>query len=182
MKKKAVFLDRDGVISRNDPEYEKITYYITKWKDFIFLSHVFEGISAIKKKNYLAIIVTDQPGIGKGFITMKRAEEINKKMIQEFAKKGIVIDGIYMCPHKKEDNCECKKPSPKMLLQAAKDFDIDLKNSFIVGDKTTDIEAGKRAGVKSILVLTGYQGKDGRSQAKPDIVCKDLVEVAEAIP
>jgi phosphoglycolate phosphatase-like HAD superfamily hydrolase len=67
-------------------------------------------------------------------------------------------------------------------LQAAKDFGIDLKKSFIVGDKTTDIEAGKRAGVKSILVLTGYQGKDGRSQTKPDIVCKGLVEVAEAIP
>jgi len=143
---KAVFLDRDGVINRkleND--------YVKKWDEFCFLPGVFSAIEAIREKGYLVIVVTNQRGIAKGLMTEEDLEEIHRKMQKELKKHRAQVDDIFYCPHDISDNCNCRKPEPGMLIQAQKKWDIDFAQSFIIGDSESDIEAGRRVGVRGIL-------------------------------
>jgi len=143
---KAIFLDRDGVINRkleND--------YVKNWDEFCFLPGVFEAIKTIKEKGYLIVVVTNQRGIARGFMTENDLHEIHQKMQNELEKHGAQVDDIFYCPHNISDNCDCRKPEPGMLIEAKKKWDIDLDKSYIIGDSESDIEAGKRAGVRGIL-------------------------------
>ncbi len=143
---KAVFLDRDGVINRkleND--------YVKKWDEFCFLPGVFEAIKTIREKGYLVIVVTNQRGIAKGFMTEKDLEEIHQKMQKELETHGAQVDDIFFCPHDISDNCNCRKPKPGMLIQAQNKWDIDFTQSYIIGDSNSDIEAGHQVGCQGIL-------------------------------
>ena len=143
---KTVFLDRDGVINRkleND--------YVKSWDEFVFLPGVFEAIKAIKEKGYLVIVVTNQRGITRGFMTEKDLQEIHQKMQDELKKHGAQVNDIFYCPHNISDKCNCRKPEPGMLIEAQKKWDIDFAQSYIIGDSESDIEAGKRAGCKGFL-------------------------------
>ena len=143
---KAVFLDRDGLINRkleND--------YVKSWDEFQFLPGVIEAIKAINGKGYLVIVVTNQRGIAKGLMAEKDLKEIHRIMLKELKKHGARIDDIFYCPHDISDNCNCRKPKPGMLIQAQKKWDIDLARSFIVGDSSSDIEAGQWVGCQGIL-------------------------------
>ena len=145
---KTVFLDRDGVINRkleND--------YVKSWDEFVFLPGVFEAIKAIKEKGYLVIVVTNQRGITRGFMTEKDLQEIHQKMQKELEKHGAQVDDIFYCPHNISDNCNCRKPEPGMLIEAQKKWNIDFAQSYIIGDSESDIEAGKRVGVQGILTM-----------------------------
>lgn len=138
--KKAVFLDRDGVINVDKG-------YVSKIEDFCWCDGVFEALLELMKLGYALFIVTNQSGIGRKYYTLEDFERLNSYMLDEFYKKGIEIKKVYFCPHAPEQNCTCRKPSPQMILRAASEFNVDLKNSILIGDKESDIEAGKAAKV-----------------------------------
>ncbi len=144
---KIVLLDRDGTIIR-EPAGERVTS-----EDEIELFN--DTISALKKladAGYEAIIVTNQAGIGEGRITVEEFERIHTEVLRQLAPSGLKILRTYMCPHTENNNCECRKPKPKMIFQAAGEFNIDLSNTYIIGDRQSDILAARNAGVKGILI------------------------------
>ena len=151
-KQKAIFLDRDGTIN-------KMVGFVTKPEQFELIEGAAEAIKAINKSGYLAIVVTNQPVIARGDCTFEELQTIHDKMETELGKAGAFVDAIYVCPHHTDKgfegerpeykcNCDCRKPKPGLLLQAAKDFNIDLSESYMIGDSHRDVEAGENAGVK----------------------------------
>lgn len=153
---KALFLDRDGVINKEKN-------YLYKIENFEFIDGVFETCKYFQEKGYLIIIITNQAGIARGKYTEDDYQILTDWMIKEFEKKDIKISKVYHCPHHPDfsGECECRKPNPGMIIQAQKDFDIDLSQSILVGDKNSDIEAGINAGIKmNYLVETGHKIDD----------------------
>lgn len=146
----AVFLDRDGVLI----EYRK--NYIRQWSDVVFYSSALNALAALRELSCRVFVVTNQSAVGRGLITIKDAIEINNRIVSAVEQAGGRVDAVYMCPHKPEDNCSCRKPKPGMILQAAESFAIDLQQSLIVGDSLSDLEAGQAAGIpRKYLVRTG---------------------------
>ena len=138
---KALFLDRDGVIN--------VDYgHVHEVKRFHFIDGIFELCKLFQKNQFLIIIITNQAGIGKGKYTEQDFLNLNEWMINQFRLNGIVISKTYYCPHTPEENCLCRKPNPGMFLEAIKEFDIDTDKSVLIGDKESDILAGKKAGIK----------------------------------
>jgi len=171
---KAVFLDRDGVINREVDVLKSV-------KQLRLLSGTARAVEKINKLGFLAVIITNQPVIARGWLTENEVDEIHTVLIKRLGGKNAKIDAIYYCPHHPNANlkkyrlkCSCRKPDTGLIKKAAKDLNINLKKSFMVGDRTADILAGKRAGLKTILVKTGYAGKDGKHKIKPDFVAKNL--------
>lgn len=166
---KAVFLDRDGVINYD-------TSYVHDVADFKYISGSKEGLKRLAEAGYKLFIITNQSGIGCGYYTMEDTEKLHKYMLADLAKDGIKIEKIYICPHRSDENCKCRKPNPYFVLQAQKEFDIDLSKSFFVGDRDVDIGCGKNAGVKTILV-----GDLGSGNIEPDFMEKDLISAVNGI-
>jgi D-glycero-D-manno-heptose 1,7-bisphosphate phosphatase len=172
---KAVFLDRDGVINRKAPGED----YIVDWREFEILPGVVEAIRKLNQAAYRLIVVTNQRAVAKHKITLPELEEIHQKLIAEVARSGAVIDGIYFCPHDLESKCGCRKPEPGMLLRALKEFEIDPRQSWMIGDSTVDIEAGRRAGCRTALIKAGWNEEGGAQGA--DILAEDLYQAVEII-
>lgn len=149
---KTVFLDRDGVI--NDNRINK--GYIRNWSDLTFLSNALEAICNLSQNGFSIYIVTNQSGIGRGIFTEKQLSEIHARMIEQIECADGHIEKIYYCPHHPDDGCECRKPKPGLLYQAANENNIDLSKTHFIGDSTTDIDAAAAAGAIPILVLTGH--------------------------
>jgi D-glycero-D-manno-heptose 1,7-bisphosphate phosphatase len=147
---KCVFLDRDGVINQDPP------HYVHKIEDMVILPRVGEAIRLLNDKGYLVIVVSNQSGVGRGRYTEKDVDIFHKEMHLRLQKQGARINTFYFCPHKPDEGCDCRKPLPGMLLEAKEDHNIDLSESWLIGDKRTDCEAADAAGVRSILVLTGH--------------------------
>ena len=162
--RKVLFLDRDGVINRKMPEHQ----YVLRREQFEFLPGVFDALSLLEREGYEMYVVSNQAGVGKGSMTVEDLEGINAWMSEQLAAKGIHLRGIYYCPHRAEEHCSCRKPEPGMLLQAAKEHGIDLKDAIFVGDSPTDEEAGKRAGCRTILMES-----DGRLMDAVRILIRD---------
>ena len=178
---KAVFLDRDGVICKD-------TNYLYKIKDFEFIGKAIDALKLLSKTDYKIIIITNQAGIAHGFYSEEDFHKLNSWMINNLKDKGIKIDKVYYCPHhpnakvaKYKLDCDCRKPNTGMLKKAEKEFNINLKKSFFVGDKTSDIKTGKNAGCKTILIKTGYAGKDKKYNITPDFTVKNLYEAVKLI-
>jgi D-glycero-D-manno-heptose 1,7-bisphosphate phosphatase len=159
MKKRAVFLDRDGTINKD-------VGYPSSFKMIEIFPYSFEAIRKINEADLLAVIVSNQSGVGRGLIVEKNLHDIHQKLRAAFAKRGAHIDGIYFCPHyslssipQYRKNCQCRKPNPGMGLQAAEDLNIDLNNSYMVGDKVEDILFGRNIHANPILLLTGFGQK-----------------------
>ena len=148
---KAIFLDRDGVIN-----YDK--GYVYKWEDFIFIEGVIESLKILQKSNYKLIIVTNQSGIGRKYFTEDEYKELTNKYSEFLNEKGINISGIYHCPHLpdnlSQEQCECRKPNPGLILKGAYDHKINLKKSIMIGDKISDMIAGRKAGINSLYLIT----------------------------
>lgn len=171
---KAIFFDRDGTINEDKG-------YVGKVKDFKFLPKALDALKLLSKTKYKVIIITSQGGIGRGYYSHEDFMKINRYMLNEFKKEKIRIDAIYFCHHAPEERCNCRKPATGLIEQAKKRFNIDLKKSFVIGDKTSDIMLGKNVGCKTILVLTGKAGKDNKYSIKPDFVAKNLLEAVKII-
>jgi D-glycero-D-manno-heptose 1,7-bisphosphate phosphatase len=146
----AVFLDRDGVINENLDGT-----YVQQWATFRFLPGAVEAIADLHRAGYPVVVVTNQAGIARGYLSAVALEEIHQHMITAIRNGGGEVMAVLHCPHRPEEGCECRKPQPGMLRRAATQFDLDLSRSVLVGDHLTDIQAAHAAGCRAILVLTG---------------------------
>lgn len=153
---RAVFIDRDGVICANCPEH------VTSWDEFHFLPGALDALVLLAKSDLAIVIVTNQPAIAKELLTQAELSAIHAAMANTIRDHGGHLDGIYTCPHAKEDSCDCRKPKPGLIIRAARYLEIDRAQSYLVGDSTTDLEAGLAAGLRRCyLVLSGrYDGRD----------------------
>ncbi|MEP1033774.1 HAD-IIIA family hydrolase [Ekhidna sp.] len=180
---KAIFLDRDGVLNED-------RHLIYKIEDLVLYDFTSEAIKKINHSDFLSIVVTNQSVVARNLCTIEELENIHKKLDTDLSKDGAKLDAIYYCPYHpdkgypeenkayKKDH-PCRKPKPGMLLEAAKDFNIDLSKSYIIGDRSTDIEAGKNAGVSTIGVLTGNALKSG--DAEPDYIFDNIATAIEFV-
>jgi len=146
--KKALFLDRDGVINKEKN-------YLYKKNDFEFIDGIFELCKYFQKRNYYIIVVTNQSGIARGYYSDKEFLDLSQWMEKKFLENNVIIDKIYYCPHHPDfsQNCNCRKPKPGMILQAQEELNIDLKHSIMVGDKERDIEAAINAGISETYLF-----------------------------
>lgn len=149
---KALFLDRDGVINY-DPGY------VYRIEDFEFMPRIFEALAGFMMLGYEIFVVTNQSGIGRGYYSEDDFAKLSKYMIDEFKSYGIEIKKIYHCPHTPSDDCNCRKPKPGMILQALNEHNIDPQASLIIGDKPSDLEAARKAGVKSGYLIGQNDGE-----------------------
>ncbi len=170
----AVFVDRDGTINED-------VEYVHEPEKFKFLPNAIEGAKKMQDMGYRIVIVTAQAGIGLGYFAEEDFYRVNRKMLEGFSKAGITISKIYFCPHSKSEACSCRKPGIALIQRGCLDLNLDISASFVIGDKTSDIEAGKRAGIKTILVRTGFGGNDGEFDVEPDYVANDLLDAADYI-
>ncbi|MBZ0299826.1 MAG: HAD family hydrolase [Anaerolineae bacterium] len=155
----AIFLDRDGVINENRPDHVKT------WEEFEWLPGVLTSIQRLSQTGLPIFIITNQAIISRGLAAETTVQDIHARMITTIEQAGGHIDRAYYCPHDLHERCECRKPKPGMLKQAAQEFGIDLTRSFLVGDSWSDIEAGLAVGTSSILVMTG-RGRNQGNLAK----------------
>ncbi len=190
--KKAVFLDRDGVINAMvyNPDHGIVDSPINP-EEFKLLPGVGKAIKRIEEMGFLTLVISNQPGIAKGKLGLKVLEAIDKKMKEELAQYGARLDRIYYCLHhpeamKKEyrKNCPCRKPNPGLLLKAAEELKMSLNSSYMIGDGLTDIQAGERAGCKTILL--GRLKCDlcrlmEDLEVKPDLIASNLARAVKLI-
>lgn len=177
--RKAVFLDRDGVINRN------LTNYVQSIENVHIIPRSLQAIANLTKSEYAIVIVTNQSAIGRRLITPEIAQQINKFIVNKIQSTSGIIDGVYVCPHHPKTNCACRKPKPGMLIQAATDLNLDLEKSWLIGDAITDIQAAIAAKANPILVSTGRGAKqasnlDNNTLAHIPFV-KDLYEAVEYV-
>ena len=189
---KAVFLDRDGVVNEliYYPEHGIIDSPFTV-EQFKLLPGVSEAINKFHELGYKVVLVSNQPGIAKGHMSRDTFDEIGERMKEELPKDGAFLDGEYYCFHHPEAkidelklDCECRKPKPGLLFQAAMEMDIDLPHSWMIGDGLTDIKAGKDAGCRTILMgrmKCEFCHLMDKEDTRPDAVCSDLLEAANII-
>lgn len=180
---KAIFLDRDGVINKEKD-------YVYKKADFEFIDGVFEALTYFQAQGYLLFIITNQAGIARGYYTEEDFLILNDWMLQQFASQGIRITKVYFSPFhpdygagKYKKDSFCRKPNPGMILQAKEEFNINLAESILIGDKETDIEAGINAGIKkNILVRSGHKINEASTKATRVIdSIKDAIGFIESL-
>jgi D-glycero-D-manno-heptose 1,7-bisphosphate phosphatase len=177
---KAVFLDRDRVINKKPQEGE----YVTCWEDFQFLPRVVEAIAQLNRAGFYVIVTTNQRCIAKGLMTVAELETIHQRMSESLAQRGAIIDAIYYCPHEMKPICRCRKPAPGMLIDAARDYGIELPASWMIGDSDIDIEAGRNAGCKTARLLdeTGEDADaDQRARNTGGLVANSLLDAVRQI-
>lgn len=170
---KAVFVDRDGTIIAEKG-------YLADPAGVEILLYALEGIKFLKEAGFKIIVITNQSGVGRGYFTLKELKRVNNYVSKIFKENNAKIDGFYFCPHTPKDNCGCRKPKPGMIKRAQKDFDIDLKKSYVIGDSLKDIQLGQSNEMPAILIMTGY-GEKTKKLIKPDFIAKNLFEAANWI-
>jgi D-glycero-D-manno-heptose 1,7-bisphosphate phosphatase len=161
MKRKALFLDRDGVINEDFG-------YVHRAEQCIFVDGIFDLVRAANAADYVVAVVTNQAGIARGLYSDEQFHTFMRWMKRAFAERGANLDRVYYCPHHPQAGlgelrqaCDCRKPKPGMLERAQLDFDLDMEASILIGDNTTDIEAARRAGVGRAFLLTEEVAQDG---------------------
>ena len=186
MKRPAVFIDRDGTINEE-------MGYINHISRFILLPGTAEGIRLLNRQLYLTIIVSNQSGVARGYFRIELVDRIHSHMRSLLEKEGAHIDGIFFCPHyptgivpEYSIVCDCRKPGTGLIQKACKSFDIDLENSYLIGDRCMDMELAHRSNLKGILVTTGYGLGDieyvlPRSPFKPLHIAEDLLNAVRWI-
>jgi D-glycero-D-manno-heptose 1,7-bisphosphate phosphatase len=154
-----VFLDRDGVVNIDKG-------YVSRWEDFEFLPGAVEAMRRFAQAGYLLIVVTNQSGLARGLYSQEQYDELSSRFTEYLARNGVNLTGIYHCPHHPDGSvkelsvtCECRKPAPGMLLQARTDHGLDMAQSILVGDKVSDIEAGRAAGVGRLFFVATKHGR-----------------------
>ena len=184
-KQRAIFLDRDGTMNVSKG-------FISKAEDLELIPGTLEAVKAINKSGALAIVITNQPVIARGECSFEELHNIHNKLKTLLGEKGAFVDDIFYCPHHTDKgfegevpelkfDCECRKPKTGMVMNAVEKYNIDLSQSYMVGDSTMDLETARNAGVKSVLVNTGFAGNDGKYSRKCDIEAKDLLDAVEKI-
>ncbi len=178
--KPGVFLDRDGTINKE-------VGYLHEAEKLSLIPGAAQAIKRLNDFGLPVVCVSNQAGVARGYYSVEAVAEVHQKLEELLAAEGAHLDGIYFCPHHPTEgrhpyrtDCQCRKPGPGMLEKAASELNIDLSRSYLIGDSLTDIQAAENAGLKAILVLTGYGQKElenieKQSITKPDYICPDLV-------
>ncbi len=176
----AIFMDRDGTITEE-------MGYLKDPQKLRLIPRSAGAIKLLNERRIPVIVVSNQSGVARGYFTEETVKKTNRKFKGLLKEKVAYLDGIYYCPHHPEfgpprykKNCNCRKPKPGMLEKAARRFNLDLKKSYVIGDKVEDIELARNVGAKGILVLTGY-GERSKKKVKSDYVAKNLYQAAEWI-
>lgn len=169
-----IFLDRDGTINVN---YD----YVSEPEDFQFLPNALAGLKMMKNMGYRLVIITNQGGIGLGYFSKQDFYRVTSKMLTELHQNGILIDKIYFCPHSLAEECDCRKPKIGLIKRAIEEMNINLAQSYFIGDRRSDIEAGKNANMKTILIRTDPYDRSEIDAINSDYVCFDLLEAAQII-
>lgn len=186
MKRPAVFIDRDGTISEE-------VGYVNHPSRYRVFSYAAEAIKKLNDNKWLAIVVTNQAGVARGYFSEDVIGAVHQQLTSELSKEHAQLDAIYYCAHHPtvgdppyRFDCDCRKPKTGLINRAASDFDIDLTHSWMVGDRYSDIEMARNAGLKSAFVLSGYGRGEWEYQRvnwkhEPNIVCENLLEAVESI-
>lgn len=179
---KVIFVDRDGVINK-DPGGWTEHSYVTRWEDFHFLPGALEALALLKKSGFRVIIISNQAGVGKKLFTREDLDRVTGKMLSAIHKHGGMIENVYYCVHKKEDNCNCRKPKTGMFEDAIKRYGINPHETYFIGDSLVDVEAGAKLGIETMLVLSGKTSLDQSRKwvVKPDYIFKDFLEAVRWI-
>jgi len=180
--KKFIFLDRDGVIN----EFPGNGNYVTKVKDFHFIPRALEALRILKEAGYHVFVISNQAGVGKGVYSQDKLNHINQRMLTEVEKAGGKIKKAYYCVHKADSGCTCRKPGIGSIVRALNSLSLPVdaaKQSYFVGDTKADIEAGFKAGCKTIFVLSGRENRRYMRNwlVKPDFIVKDLYDAVKLI-
>ena len=173
--KRFVILDRDGTIitERN---------YLSNHNQVELLPNAAIGLKKLRDEKLGLLVITNQAGVGRGYFNLHDLKLIHKKMADLLAREGVILDGIYFCPHVPEDNCSCRKPKLGLIEEAAKEHNFDPKVSFVIGDKAVDIELGQNMGAQTFLVRTGYGTEvEKHNLVKPDYTVDDLLQASKTI-
>lgn len=170
---KAVFLDRDGTLIVDPPDLR-----VDSIAKIHLFPDVFKAMKRLAELGYSIVLITNQAGIAEGRLTEDDFHRLNNIMLELLMPTGIKVLKTYVCPHSPEDKCECRKPKPKFFFDAAREFTIDMKNSYAIGDRESDILAGKAAGLKTILVQTGNTPVTSKDATHTAV---DLLEAVEYI-
>jgi D-glycero-D-manno-heptose 1,7-bisphosphate phosphatase len=171
-KRRAVFLDRDGTIILDRG-------YLKEVRQVCLVDGVGEALAHLTEHGFALVVISNQSGIGRAMITPEQAEQVHQAVVERLLEYGVRLDAALYCPHTPEDNCACRKPSPEMIVRAAREVGIDLARSFMIGDKQCDIEAGKQAGCRTILLANGTA--PSFQEPQPDMVASDWAEASRYI-
>ena len=176
MKEIAVFLDRDGTINEE-------MGYINHLSRFRVFPQAPPALRRLNQTGLKEVVVTNQSGVARGYFPVALMEEVHRQLEQVLAAGGARLDGLYVCTHHPDEGCPCRKPKPELIKRAARTLDLDLKRSYLIGDRYNDIETAANAGVKGILVLTGYGRGEfeflrDKALAQPVYVAQDLEDAA----
>lgn len=171
--KKTIFFDRDGTLI-----IDKV--YLNDPEQIVYLPGVFEALTQLRDHGFQFVIVTNQSGVARGLVSIENLNEIHRRIVAEFARHEIFFVGIYYAPYSVESNHAMRKPNAGMLLAAATDHGIDLAQSWIVGDRASDVEAGHRAGCKGVL-LEGAETAETIAACQPELVVPDILSCAKGI-
>jgi histidinol-phosphate phosphatase family protein len=169
----AVFLDRDGTLCEESE-------YLSRADDLRVFPFAAQAVRLLNENGFLAILITNQSGVGRGMFSEKALADVHERLHRELKSGGAKLDGIYFCPHAPAVGCKCRKPGTKMIDRAARDFHIDYRYSWMVGDKAIDIETGQNAGIKTALVLTGY-GQTESPKCDADIISSNISDAVNQI-
>jgi len=165
----AIFLDRDGVLIENNSDY------VRDWSQVKILPEAIRALSHSAIKNYKIVIVTNQSAVGRGLISFETANDINSRLVDLIHHYGGQLDAVYMCPHKPDDGCFCRKPQPGLLFQAAKELSLDLPRSWMIGDAWSDVQVGQIAGVQQAILLKTGRGREQLLQSRPQNIAGHLI-------
>ena len=176
VKRPAAFVDRDDTIIAdlkyyNDPEKVQL------------LQGAAQGLRLLSKEGYSVVVVTNQSGIGRKYFNEDQLRVVHNRMREQLRAAGADLDAIYYCPHRPEENCSCRKPQPGLILRAASELNLDLESSYTIGNSETDLEAGRRAGTKTVLIINNSGRDSGSSNDRPvaDVVAANLEDAARII-
>ncbi len=158
----ALFLDRDGVIIENRPNY------VRSWADVAIFPQAIAALAKIQHLPIKIIMVTNQSAVGRGIVSLETVQMVNDRLLAEIERGNGRVDAVYLCPHAPDDQCRCRKPMPGLLQQAAREHDIDLSQSVMIGDALTDLAAGQAAGVRQVILLRTGRGE--AQMAMPEVV------------
>lgn len=177
--RKAVFIDRDGTLIDE-------RHFIGNPDDVRFIAGSEQALRTLHNLGYALVVVSNQSGVARGLLSISDVEAVNQRIMEILSSQGIEIDGIYYCPHyaggsvaEYSIECDCRKPSPGMLLKAATELGLEIESSFVIGDKVSDVELGFNSGSTAILVLSGYGKKSvEKLKRKPAYIAENLLDAA----
>jgi len=167
--RRAVFLDRDGTITEEGD-------WFSKAQPPRVIRGAVEALKRLRDAGFLLFVITNQSGVARGYYTEADVERFHQRLRDEFAQAGVEFTEIVYCPHAPDAGCDCRKPHTRFIRELADKYDVELSQSWVIGDQTSDIAMGQLNGCKTVLVQTGFAGQDERSQADPDLVVSDITQ------